>query len=83
MNRVRIRSDPPQPPTALSVDVVLHHPHPTAKARRRKRHLPRRLGCGAQDRRRDETTRRYVQRVLTHYYEYREAELKGAKVATR
>ena len=28
-------------------------------------------------------TRRYVQRVLTHYYEYREAELKGAKVATR
>jgi soluble lytic murein transglycosylase-like protein len=28
-------------------------------------------------------TRRYVQRVLTHYYEYREAELKNAKVATR
>lgn len=28
-------------------------------------------------------TRRYVQRVLTHYYEYREAELKNAKIATR
>lgn len=28
-------------------------------------------------------TRRYVQRVLTHYYEYREAELKNAKVAAR
>jgi hypothetical protein len=28
-------------------------------------------------------TRRYVQRVLTHYYAYREAELKNAKVATR
>jgi soluble lytic murein transglycosylase-like protein len=28
-------------------------------------------------------TRRYVHRVLTHYYAYREAELKNAKVATR
>ena len=28
-------------------------------------------------------TRRYVQRVLTHYYAYREAELKGAKIAAR
>lgn len=28
-------------------------------------------------------TRRYVQRVLTHYYAYREAELKAAKLATR
>ena len=28
-------------------------------------------------------TRRYVQRVLTHYYEYREAELKNAKLAAR
>lgn len=28
-------------------------------------------------------TRRYVQRVLTHYYAYREAELKNANVATR
>jgi len=28
-------------------------------------------------------TRRYVQRVLTHYYAYREAELKNTKVATR
>jgi len=28
-------------------------------------------------------TRRYVQRVLTHYYAYREAELKGSAVAKR
>lgn len=28
-------------------------------------------------------TRRYVQRVLTHYYAYREAELKTARIATR
>lgn len=28
-------------------------------------------------------TRRYVQRVLTHYYEYREAELRNANVARR
>jgi soluble lytic murein transglycosylase-like protein len=28
-------------------------------------------------------TRRYVQRVLTHYYEYRELELRSTKLATR